>query len=136
MSRAHFIRQAAHRTRLALALVLVVACAHSNAVEEEVEPRPDPIAVHVKNENFLDMNVSVVAGGVSRRLGQVPGNGSADFKITWNTANGQQIALMATPIGGRERYTSVGLSIGMGQMVEFRIASVLRQSAVGVREPQ
>ena len=36
--------------------------------------------MHVKNENFLDMNVAVVASGVSRRLGQVTGNSSARFQ--------------------------------------------------------
>jgi hypothetical protein len=116
-------------------LALVAACSRSNKPDEELEPAHDPIPVHVKNENFLDMNVAVVTSGVSRRLGQVTGNGTADFKISWSTANGQQIVLTATPIGGRGTFTSLGVSVGYGQVIELHIGSVLRQSAAVVREP-
>jgi hypothetical protein len=119
--------------RIAFAL-LVVACSHGNQPEVDDLPPREPIAVHVRNENYLDMNVSVVVSGVSRRLGQVTGNSSGDFSITWPTV-GQQIALTATAIGSRSTYTSAALSVGNGQMVEFHIGTVLRQSSAVVREP-
>jgi len=65
----------------------------------------------------------------------VTGNSSGDFKINWSTVNGQQIVLTATPIGGRGMFTSAGVSVGDGQMIELLIGSVLRQSAAVVREP-
>src|SRR5207244_3439010 len=99
------------------------------------DPRTEPIPIHVKNENFLDVNIAVVANGVSRRLGQVSGNGTGDFKINWSVANGQSVAVSATPIGGSSRYQSPGLNIRPGQMIEFRVGSVLRQSSAIVREP-
>ena len=96
--------------------------------------RSEPIPVHVKNENFLDMNIAVVVSGVSRRLGNVVGNGSGDFKIDGNLALGQTIYLTATPIGGRGQAVSGGLSVGPGQMIEFTVASTLRQSTATVRD--
>jgi hypothetical protein len=132
--------RAARRARVhlvVLALVALGACARnkSDEAEAEMEPAHEPIRIHVRNENFLDMNVAVVASGVSRRLGQVSGNGVGEFTINYNVANGQSIYVTATPIGGSGRYTSPGLNVGSGQMIDLRIASTLRQSSVVVREP-
>jgi len=126
------------RARLVvLALVALSACARNKSDEQEadIEPSREPIQVHVRNENFLDMTIAVIASGVSRRLGQVSGNGVGDFTINPNITNGQSINVTATPIGGNGRYTSPGLSVSSGQMIEVRIASTLRQSNVVVREP-
>lgn len=111
------------------------ACSHQNTPESEAMPEPDPISVHVKNENFLDMNVAVVANGVSRRLGSVSGNSIASFTVPWNVANGSTIAITARPIGGRGQATTGGLSVSPGQVVEFRVGSLLSQSAVTVHDP-
>lgn len=97
--------------------------------------RPEPIPVHVRNENFLDMNVYVIVSGVARRLGLVTGNSAGDFKISWSLANGQSIVLRAVPIGGNGSVTSQALSVGEGQEIEFKIASTMRQSTAIVREP-
>ena len=122
--------------RIALALILFVAAACSrNKANDDFYPRAEPIPVHVRNENFLDVNVAVVSSGVSRRLGMVAGNSAADFKIDWNVANGQGIVLTATPIGGRGSVASGSLSVGPGQVVEFKVGSVLRQSTAIVHDP-
>ena len=77
----------------------------------------------------------VVSSGVSRRLGLVAGNSSADFKVDWAVANGQGIALTATPIGGRGVAGSGSLNVSPGQVVEFKIGSVLRQTTAMVHDP-
>jgi len=123
------------RTAIATFVVLASCSRPNQEYDPELDPRPQPISVHVKNENFLDMTVAVVAGGVSRRLGQVTGNGTADFTIAWSVANGTTIALSAVPIGQNARFTSLGLSVSPGQMIDFQIAPVLRQSTVSVHEP-
>ncbi len=135
-------QRAARRTRtrarlVVLALIVLGACAHNQSAEMDMEDEPDhePIRVHVRNENFLDMNISVVSSGIARRLGQVTGNGVGDFTIAYSVANGQSIAVRATPIGGSGSYTSPNLSVGGGQMVEVRLAASLRQSTTVVREP-
>jgi len=130
--------QRARRARLAAALALVVlagACARKKPGDEDLEPAREPIAIHVKNENFLDMNVAVIASGVSRRLGLVTGNGTGDFTVAYSVTNGQSIYLTATPIGGSGRYVSQAISVGSGQAIEMRIASLLRQSTTVVRSP-
>ena len=122
--------------RVALALIVVLAaCARNKGHDDDFYPRIDPIPIHVRNENFLDMNVAVVSSGVSRRLGLVAGNSSADFKVDWAVANGQGIALTATPIGGRGVAGSGSLNVSPGQVVEFKIGSVLRQTTAMVHDP-
>jgi hypothetical protein len=130
-------RLRAHTTVLALALLtLASACVrHPGTEDDQPTPKADPILVHVRNENFLDVNVFVVVSGVSRRLGTVTGNGSGDFSIDWGLGLGQSITLTAVPIGGRGSANSGQLSIGLGQVIDFTVAPVLRQSTVSVHEP-
>src|SRR4051812_38896498 len=120
-----------------VALLALAACSHNkNGEEEDIAPRPDPIPVNVHNENYLDMNVFFVVSGVSRRLGTVSGNASNKFTIPWSAANGQTVTVTATPIGGRGQASSGALNIGVGQVIDFKIASVLRQSVASVHDPR
>lgn len=133
------MRSAFHPIRARVALVFVLAtaaCARHPQTGPDVDTRPEPIAVHVKNENFLDMNIYVVVGGVSRRLGNVVGNASADFTIDGNLGLGQTIYITAIPIGGRGQASSGGLSVSPGQMIDFTVASTLRQSVATVHDPR
>jgi hypothetical protein len=82
------------------------------------------------------MNVNVVVGGQSRRLGTVSGNGNGNFTINWSVVNGRTIVLRALPIGGRDSASSGQLNVGIGQVIDFRIASVLRQSVASVHDPR
>jgi hypothetical protein len=119
-----------------LALLVLGACTHNQSSEMDEDPTPEraPILVHVRNENFLDVTVSVVSSGVARRLGQVSGNAVGDFTFNANLANSGSIQVRATPIGGNSSYTSPNLSVGSGQMIDVRLASTLRQSSTVVRE--
>jgi hypothetical protein len=124
------------RTAALVALVVLSACAKKTGPDLEPDPTREPIPLHVKNENFLDMNVFVVVGGMSRRLGTVTGNGSVDLEIPYSLTYGQPFSLRAQPIGGSGAGISGILNVGYGQMVEFKIASILRQSAASVHEPR
>jgi hypothetical protein len=117
------------------AIVAALVGCSRHQVDTGEDYRPDPIPVHVRNENFLDMNVYVVVSGVARRLGTVTGNSTGDFKIGWSVASGQSIVLRAVPIGGNGSVTSQALSVGEGQEIDFKIASTMRQSTAIVREP-
>jgi hypothetical protein len=125
-------------TRVALLFLLAAAACsrHAQTGPETEDLRLDPIAVHVKNENFADMNIAVVVSGVSRRLGNVVGNSSGDFTIDGQLAVGQTIYLTATPIGGRGLASSGGLSVAPGQMIDFTVGSTLRQSLATVHDPR
>ena len=121
----------------ALACVALTSCSHNKSSDPDADPdlRPDPIPIHVKNENFLDVNVAVFAGGMSRRLGMVPGNSSADFSVNWSVANGSGLSLTAVPIGGNGAFNTGTLNVAPGQMIDFRIGSMLRQSTAVVHDP-
>jgi hypothetical protein len=134
--RVHLFHRAGARLALAASLATAACSRQSPETGADFDPRPEPISIRVKNENFADANIAVVSGGVSRRLGQVSGNRTADFKINWSVANGQQVSVSATLIGQSTRpYTSPGLSLRPGQMIELHVAAVLRQSFAVVREP-
>lgn len=120
---------------LSLLLLAASACIRHPKGEEEEPVKAPPILVHVRNENFLDVNVFVVVSGVSRRLGTVSGNSAGDFSIDWGLTVGQSITIQAIPIGGRGSASSGPLSVGLGQMIDFTVAPVLRQSTVSVHEP-
>jgi hypothetical protein len=136
-NRAHGARSRLVRLTVALGVTTVIAaCSHNKQPDDQISYHADPILVHVRNENFLDMNVAVVAGSATRRLGTVSGNSEGDFKIEWSAAgNGQGVALTATPIGGRGSTSTGALNVAPGQVIEFRIGSVLRQSTVSVHDP-
>lgn len=127
------------RSLSALAVVLLiasaVACSRGPPPDTGDEPSRDPIPVHVRNQNFLDMNVFVVVGGMSRRLGMVTGNSETDFTIPWSVAYAQSISLLAVPIGGSGRVNTGSLNVGEGEMIDLTIGAILSQSAVTVHEP-
>ena len=125
----------ARTAALSLLLLAASACIHHPQGDEEEPVKGPPVLVHIRNENFLDMNVYVVVSGVNRRLGTVSGNSMGDFSIDWGLTIGQSITLLAVPIGGRGSASSGSLSIGLGQMIDFTVAPVLRQSTVSVHEP-
>src|SRR5215475_523513 len=122
-------------TALALGLFALACLRHPQTGDDQPVEKADPIHIHVRNENFLDMNVYLVISGVNRRLGTVTGNGAGDFTVDWGITVGQSFSLLAVPIGGRGSANSGSLSIGLGQMIDFTVAPVLRQSTVSVHEP-
>jgi len=125
----------ARAVALSLLFLAASACVRHPQGDEEEPVKGPPVLVHVRNENFLDMNIFVIVSGVSRRLGTVSGNSTGDFSIDWGLTIGQSITLQAIPIGGRGSASSGALSIGLGQMIDFTVAPVLRQSTVSVHEP-
>lgn len=112
----------------ALAAALTAGCSHHS----NFGPRRPPVPVHVVNENFLDMNVSAIVGGVSRRLGDVTGNSTRDFELA--SPYGEPVTLTAVPIGGRGSFVSGSLNVGYGQVIVLHIGSSLRQSVAVLRD--
>lgn len=125
----------ARAVALSLLLLAASACVRHPQGDEDAPEKGPPVLVHVHNENFLDVNVYLVVSGVSRRLGTVSGNSTGDFSVDWGLTVGQSITIQAIPIGGRGSASTGPLSIGMGQMIDFTVAPVLRQSTVSVHEP-
>jgi hypothetical protein len=107
------------------------ACSHANEQAGELAPA-NTVDLHVKNENFLDMNVFAVADGQATRLGTVTGNSSRNFVVDATLAD-RDFRIVATPIGGTGRAATGTIAVSPGQTVDFTIGSVLRNSTVFIR---
>jgi hypothetical protein len=106
------------------------ACSHPNELAGELAPA-NTVDLHVKNENFLDMDVFAVMDGQATRLGTVTGNGSRNFVVD-ATLGVRDFRIVATPIGGTGRATG-SIAAAAGQTIDFTIGSVLRNSTVFIR---
>ncbi len=116
----------------AVATMPLTACSHSNEAAGDVVPM-EGLALHVANDNFLDMDVYAVSDGVATRVGTVTGNGARDFRIRGSLAINGDLRIVATPIGGAGRASTGSLSVAAGQTIDFRIGSTLANSSVFIR---
>jgi len=107
------------------------ACSHTQEAGGEVAPAT-AIGLHVKNDNFLDMDVYAVSDGLATRLGTVTGNSSRNFVLDATLAV-QDFRIVATPIGGNGRASTGAVSVSPGQTIDFTIGSILRNSTVFIR---
>jgi hypothetical protein len=117
----------------ALSTASVAGCSHNNH-NEDMYPQAPPVLVHVINENYLDMNIAAVIGGVSRRLGDVTGNSTRDFTINMSRMYGEAVTMTAKPIGGLGSFVSGALNVGDGQIIVVHIGGSLRQSIAVLRD--
>src|SRR5689334_3545835 len=108
------------------------ACSHTQEAGGEVAPAT-AIGLHVKNDNFLDMDVYAVSDGLATRLGTVTGNGSRNFVLDPSITSNQDFRIVATPIGGNGRASSGNILVGPGQTIDFTIGAILRNSNVFIR---
>jgi hypothetical protein len=111
----------------ALAALLTLAACSRHKVSG-LDYLREPIPVHVRNENYLDVNVYVLVGGVRRRLGLVPGNTEADYELDWSMSHGMPVTILAQAIGSSEVASTGEMNVGYDQMIVFRVGSVMRQS--------
>jgi hypothetical protein len=118
------------RVAVAIAIVMLAACSRHKV--SGLEYVHDPIPVHVRNENYLDVNVFVYAGGVRRRLGLVPGNTEADYSVDWSVSHGLPMTIVAQAIGSSEVASTGEMNVGYDQMIVFRVGSVMRQSVASL----
>jgi hypothetical protein len=112
-------------------LTTAAACSRTNELGGELAPA-NIITVHVRNNNFLDMDVYAVSEGLSTRLGTVTGNSSRDFAADASMAT-QNFRIVATPIGGNGRASSGTILVSPGQTVDFTIGSLLQNSTAVIR---
>src|SRR5436305_12629420 len=102
----------------------VGACSRTREAAGEVAPA-NAIGLHVRNDNFLDMDVYAVSDGLPTRLGTVTGNSSRNFVLDPSLAV-QDFRIIATPIGGSGRASSGNLLVGPGYPSDFTTRSILR----------
>jgi hypothetical protein len=91
------------------------------------------LVVHVRNDNFQDMALYLVANSQARRIGQVIGNSSTRLVIPDRQIPPTGFVIVADPVGGRERASTGPLQVRGGDVLEFRIAAVPSQSSIFIR---
>jgi hypothetical protein len=99
----------------------------------DVAQQANTVTLVVQNQNFNDMDVYAVAGGLATRIGTVTGNSSARFGLSDALYNAPDFRIVATPIGGNGRASTGPVHVSSGQTIEFTIAPVARMSSVMVR---
>ncbi len=120
-------------TVLALGGAMVGCGRNAGLAPGAVEPVAGAVAVRVVNNNFNDMDVYAMSGGVARRLGTVTAASNGTFVLDPSYFPTGDLRLVATPIGGRGRAFSGPLNVTVGETVEFDIAPQLGDSMAVVR---
>jgi hypothetical protein len=119
---------------LALASCLVsAASACRSAGPYDVTQQANTATLVVQNQNFNDVDIYAVAGGLATRIGTVTGNSTARFGLSEPLYTAPDFRIVATPIGGNGRASTGPLVVSPGQTIEFTVAPVLRMSSVMLR---
>jgi hypothetical protein len=106
------------------------ACARSGDNDEPAPQRSDGrVYVQVINRNALPMEVSVMSGGITHRMGTVHPGMSGNFLIPQNL-NSSSVSFEARTSGGGPAFRSGNLTLIPQAIVEFRIAAQLFSSTV------
>ncbi len=126
-----------HRLRLITVLLLAatsVGCGKKDPDSPFRRRLDTPVRVTVDNNNFLDVTVYAVAGGVSIRLGDVTGKSEESFTIDPRRASMiAGLQLMVDPLGSNRSYLSPLVYPGRGETVLLSVGANLDQSFVTLR---
>jgi hypothetical protein len=108
---------------LAAGAVSGAACARpARAGARGAREPQEATTVRVQNQNFLDMNIYVVRGGVRARLGTVTGNSTARFTIPVSYVQSlTSLRFLADPIGARRAPISEEITVSPGDEVTLTL---------------
>jgi hypothetical protein len=105
----------------------------ADAFAEVTAPERQPVQVYVENSNFLDMDIFAVRGATRIRLGTVGSQQGRFFDLPASAVeSGQQLQLLADPVGSRRAHRSGTIMINPGDVVEWRLGNSLNQSTLAV----
>lgn len=89
--------------------------------------------VAVENNNWATMTVYAMRGASRHRLGMVTSMNKARFRIPSSLmAGGQELRLMADPIGSSQVYVTEAIQVRPGERVELTLQNHLAISSVSV----
>ncbi len=103
---------------------LAAGCAKASSADTESAVGSGiATSVVVENQNFLDHRVYIENDvGLRLRLGNVPGNSVAEFRIPDSfIANGQAIRFVCVPIASPDRPTTQNIVVNRGDQITIRI---------------
>jgi len=125
---------------MALALVAALgttACASAVGQAEPNAPSPkqapkasqtaraSKVALHVTNNNFNDVDVYALVGGMYQRLTMVPGMDTANVQLPRDADLAQGVRLLVDPIGASSAYMTDEIVVTPGDEIHLTVASPL-----------
>ena len=112
---------------LSLAACTTLKRGDSTADETEV------VTVTVVNHHPLNVTVFSVAQGRRDRLGEVTTAATSSFKVHMRRLPGNEMQLLADPVGSSRTTTSELLHVGPGDTVQWILETDLARSHVQIR---
>lgn len=94
---------------------------------------PEPTTVVVENNNWHDMRVFAVTGGIRHRLGTVTSMNTRRYRVPQHlTAHGRGLRILVAPIGGPGSFMSQRVQVYQGQEVNLSVQNHLAISSIAV----
>jgi hypothetical protein len=122
---------------IALAVTLAtwsIACTPASSLNHEVAATPQDTFLTINNNNWSDMKVYALVGGVRFRLGTVTSMGRTRVRIPPSfLGHTSELRLALEPIGGRMGYVTEGIYVDAGTRLECTIQNNLRLSTLWIR---
>ena len=107
------------------------SCAGRRAVPDRATPSTWSLAV--ENHHWLDVEVYVMHGGQTTRVGLVTATTTQNFVLPAHLLGpGGDVQLAAHAVGSGERIESELITISGGQLVEWTLERALRHGSVSV----
>jgi hypothetical protein len=95
--------------------------------------QPETSLLRVVNNNWSDMTIYLVHGGVQSRIGHVGGLQSAQFRLpAVLIGTGGDVMLIARPLASREGYATQRLRVAPGQRIDLHLENNLNLSHFAV----
>ena len=118
---------------LVAAALLLGGCAHGMSRGGSEAGDPETV-LQVTNNNWSDMAIYLVRGGMRQRLGTAGSLTTSKFRLPSHIfASPDPLRLVADPIGGAAAHVSQPLLLSPGQTVEWRLENNLHLSSAFIR---
>ena len=108
----------------------LVSCAAGPGTERV---GPSDVRLEVDNQNYLDVVVFGLQDHTTTRIGSVTGLSSATFTIPHRLLVLGRVRLLVDPVGSPVAYLTDEVMVNPGDILELRVASVIRMSSWSVR---
>jgi len=90
------------------------------------------VAIQVRNDNWLDVDVFLMRNGQPERLGMVNSLSEESFAVDADRFHVNDIRVLVDPIGSNATWTSPAIVLGSGQGIRVDIKNALSLSTVSV----
>jgi hypothetical protein len=120
--------------RLILALLAPVIATPGCGFFSSRDPSPpsSEVSVEVENQNWSDITIYLMAGGLPQRLGMVTALSNATFVVSPQRLNTTHpLRLRALPVAGRA-FTSEPILVQPGQAITWTLRNDLDTSSISV----